>query len=81
LSFIPRGILKIRLTARCAVLALHLLSSVAGSGVSLWVIGKLLGHQSPQKTARYTHCHDHPLRTGNNSFDDLRQPRKPPKSA
>ena len=35
----------------------------AGSGLSLPIIGKLLGHRSPQTTARYAHLADDPVRS------------------
>jgi integrase len=37
-------------------------SLLASGGASLPVIGKLLGHASPQTTARYAHLAEHPLR-------------------
>jgi integrase len=41
----------------------HSYASVgAGSGTSLLMIGKLLGHTQPVTTARYAHLADHPLR-------------------
>ncbi len=41
----------------------HSFASVAaGSGVSLPLIGKALGHSQPQTTARYAHIADSPLR-------------------
>lgn len=41
----------------------HSFASVAASsGVSLPMIGALLGHNSPQSTARYAHLYDDPIR-------------------
>jgi integrase len=37
-------------------------SAGAGSGLSLPVIGRLLGHASPSTTQRYAHLADDPLR-------------------
>lgn len=41
-------------------------SVVAGSGASLLMIGKLLGHTNPQTTARYAHLVDDVLKEQNN---------------
>jgi integrase len=38
----------------------------AGSGIGLQLVGKLLGHSSPQVTARYAHVADDPLRRASN---------------
>ena len=38
----------------------------AGSGIGLQLVGKLLGHSSPQVTARYAHVADNPLRRASN---------------
>jgi integrase len=38
-------------------------SLLASAGMSLPIIGALLGHTQPQTTARYAHLMDHPLRT------------------
>src|SRR5262245_60881396 len=38
----------------------------AGGGVSLPVIGKLLGHAQPATTARYAHVADDPIRAASN---------------
>jgi integrase len=41
----------------------HSFASVAaGSGLSLPVIGRMLGHRVPSTTARYAHLADDPLR-------------------
>lgn len=37
-------------------------SILASSGMSLPIIGRMLGHSSPTTTARYSHLHDDPLR-------------------
>ena len=41
----------------------HTFASVgAGGGLSLQIIGKLLGHTQPRTTQRYAHLADDPLR-------------------
>ncbi len=40
----------------------------AGSGLSLPIIGGLLGHSQPQTTARYAHLANNPLRTANDAI-------------
>jgi integrase len=43
-------------------------SHLVSSGVSLPIVGKLLGHTQPQTTARYAHLADSPLREASNRF-------------
>jgi integrase len=43
-------------------------SHLVSSGVSLPIVGKLLGHTQPQTTARYAHLADNPLREAANRF-------------
>jgi integrase len=43
-------------------------SHLVSSGVSLPVVGKLLGHTQPQTTARYAHLADNPQREAANLF-------------
>ncbi len=43
-------------------------SHLVSSGVSLHIVGKLLGHTQPQTTARYAHLSDDPLRDAANQF-------------
>src|SRR5271167_878440 len=43
-------------------------SHLVSSGVSLPIVGKLLGHTQPQATARYAHLADNPLRDAANRF-------------
>jgi integrase len=43
-------------------------SHLVSSGVSLPIVGKLLGHTQPQTTARYAHLADNPLREAANLF-------------
>jgi integrase len=46
-------------------------SHLVSSGVSLPIVGKLLGHTQPQTTARYAHLADNPLREATNRFPVL----------
>lgn len=41
-------------------------------GVSLPMVGKLLGHTQPQTTARYAHLADNPLREASNKFPSVK---------
>jgi integrase len=43
-------------------------SHLVSRGVSLPMVGKLLGHTQPQTTARYAHLADNPLREAANLF-------------
>ena len=43
-------------------------SHLVSSGVSLPIVGKLLGHTQPQTTSRYAHLADNPLRDAANRF-------------
>jgi integrase len=43
-------------------------SHLVSSGVSLPVVGKLLGHTQPQTTMRYAHLADNPQRDAANLF-------------
>jgi len=47
--------------------ARHLVSS----GMSLPIVGRLLGHTQPQTTARYAHLADDPLRQATNRFASI----------
>jgi integrase len=46
-------------------------SYLVSSGVSLPVVGKLLGHSQPQTTARYAHLADNPQREAANRFPQI----------
>ena len=46
-------------------------SHLVSSGVSLPVVGKLLGHTQPQTTARYAHLADNPQRDASNLFPTI----------
>ncbi len=43
-------------------------SRLVSDGVSLHIVGRLLGHTQPQTTARYAHLDDEALRRATNSF-------------
>ena len=45
-------------------------SHLVSSGVSLPIVGKLLGHTQPQTTQRYAHLADAPLREAVNGFGE-----------
>jgi integrase len=47
----------------------HTFASIgAGGGLSLPIIGRLLGHTQPRTTARYAHLADDPLREAANKI-------------
>ena len=46
-------------------------SSLVSRGVSLHIVGRLLGHTQPQTTARYAHLDDEALREATNGFGRL----------
>jgi integrase len=43
-------------------------SHLVSAGMSLQIVGRLLGHTQPQTTARYAHVADHALRNATESF-------------
>ena len=55
-------------------------SHLVSSGLSLEIVGRLLGHTNPLTTKRYAHLSDHPLRAAAERFgskmDALREPRE-----
>ena len=62
----------------------HSFASVAvGSGMSLPMIGKLLGHTQPATTARYTHLAADPMRAASGlvgaKIAALMSPKRPPR--
>lgn len=46
-------------------------SHLASKGLSLAIIGKLLGHTQLSTTQRYAHLADHPVRQATNEFGDI----------
>ncbi len=50
-------------------------SLLVSGGMSLPMIGRLLGHTQVQTTQRYAHLFDDPLRAGLNQIDDLLRPK------
>lgn len=50
-------------------------SLLVSGGMSLPMIGKLLGHTQVQTTARYAHLFDDPLRVGVNELGDMLKPK------
>jgi integrase len=46
-------------------------SHLVSAGVSLHVVGRLLGHTQPQTTARYAHLQDSVLRDATNRFGEI----------
>jgi integrase len=67
-----RGLLKrYRPTLRVHDLRHNFASHLASNGVSLQVVGKLLGHTQASTTMRYAHLQDAPLREAANQFGDI----------
>ena len=52
----------------CMIFVIALQRSAAGSGMSLPMIGALLGHSQPQTTARYAHLAADPVRAANEAI-------------
>ena len=46
-------------------------SHLVSSGMSLPIVGRLLGHTQPQTTARYAHLADDPLRQATGRFASI----------
>jgi integrase len=62
---------RYRPTCRPHDLRHNFASFLVSNGVSLQVVGKLLGHTQPQTTYRYSHLQDAPLREAANQFGDI----------
>jgi integrase len=62
---------KYRPTLRIHDLRHTYASHLVSKGMSLQIVGKLLGHTQPQTTARYAHVADEALRDATNRFGDL----------
>jgi integrase len=67
----PRLLKRYRPTLRIHDLRHNFASYLVSSGVSLHIVGKLLGHTQPQTTARYAHLADNPLREAANKFGQI----------
>jgi integrase len=67
-----REIVRYKPTLRIHDLRHNFASYLVSSGVSLHIVGKLLGHTQPQTTARYAHLADSPLREAANKFPTLK---------
>jgi integrase len=53
-------------------------SLLVSAGLSLPIIGRLLGHTQPATTARYSHLMDDPLRAATETVGAIVMPSKPP---
>jgi len=66
-----RMLKKYRPTLRLHDLRHTYASQLASSGVSLHILGKLLGHSQPSTTARYAHLSDEAQRSATNKFGSI----------
>lgn len=66
-----RMITRYRPTLRIHDLRHTYASHLVSNGVSLQVVGKLLGHTNPQTTNRYAHVADEALRQATNRFGEI----------
>jgi integrase len=71
---------KIRTAARLSDIRMHDLrhtfaSLLVSSGMTLPMIGRLLGHTQVQTTHRYAHLFDDPLRVGLNEIGEMLRPK------
>ncbi|MGE5110635.1 MAG: tyrosine-type recombinase/integrase, partial [Acidobacteriaceae bacterium] len=66
-----RKLVRHKPTVRIHDLRHNFASYLVSSGVSLPIIGRLLGHTQPQTTARYAHLQNDPLREAANKFPRL----------
>ena len=73
----PVKLTRYRPTLRIHDLRHNFASHLASNGVSLQVVGKLLGHTQVQTTARYSHLQDEALRAATNKFGDIFEPQTP----
>ncbi len=67
----PVKIKRYRPTVRVHDLRHNFASHLASNGVSLQVVGKLLGHTQAATTMRYAHLQDAPLRNAANQFGQI----------
>jgi len=68
-----RAITRYRPTIRIHDLRHSFASHLVSNGVSLHIVGKLLGHSQAQTTMRYAHIQDEALRTASNKFGSIYQ--------
>jgi integrase len=66
-----RTITRYKPTVRIHDLRHSYASHLVSSGVSLQIVGKLLGHTQPQTTQRYAHLSDGALRDATNRFGEI----------
>jgi integrase len=64
-------ITKFRPTIRIHDLRHNFASHLASNGVTLQIVGKLLGHTMAQTTMRYAHLQDEALRAATNRFGEI----------
>jgi integrase len=67
----PKMITRYKPTVRIHDLRHSFASHLASNGVSLQILGKLLGHTQPQTTQRYAHLSDGALRDATNCFGEI----------
>jgi integrase len=67
----PRMIKRYKPTLRVHDLRHNFASHLASNGVTLQVVGKLLGHTMAQTTMRYAHLQDEALRAATNRFGEI----------
>jgi integrase len=69
---------KYRPTVRIHDLRHSFASHLVSSGVSLQIVGKLLGHAQAATTMRYAHLQDEALRVATNRLSDIYSESKSP---
>jgi integrase len=67
----PRELVRYKPMWRIHDLRHTFASHLVSSGVSLPIVGKLLGHTQPQTTARYAHLADNPLKEAANKMGNI----------
>jgi integrase len=66
-----KSLIRYRPTIRVHDLRHNFASHLVSNGVSLQIVGKLLGHTHAQTTMRYAHLQDAPLRDAANQFGSI----------
>ncbi len=66
-----RPLKRYRPTLRIHDMRHNFISHLVSNGVSLQVVGKLVGHTQASTTMRYAHLQDAPLREATNQFGDI----------